>query len=99
MSVSRIIKPLRSPLRSLCSSNTQILSQWCLQAADLGGFEGVVWREGDVQEEDAALVHGARRSQDGRPPLVDVVSFGAGAGNRKEKFTLPVQRGEDVLIV
>ena len=43
----------------------------------LGGFEGVVGREGDVQEEDAPLVHGARWSQDGRPPLIDVVSFWA----------------------
>ena len=43
----------------------------------LGGFEGVVRCEGDVQEEDASLVHGARWSQDGRPPLIDVVSFRA----------------------
>lgn len=42
----------------------------------LGRFEGVVRCEGDVQEEDSALVNGARGAQDGRPPLIDVVSFG-----------------------
>ena len=51
----------------------------------LGGFEWVVWCEGDVQEEDPSLVHGARRPQDGRPPLVDVVPFGAGAGKLKQR--------------
>lgn len=56
-----------------------------VKLTDLGGFERVVWREGDVQEEDASLVHGARRSQDGGPPLIDVVSFGAGAGKLKQK--------------
>jgi len=54
----------------------------------LGGFEGVVGGEGDVQEEDSSLVHGARGSQDGRPPLVDVVSFGAGAGRIETKDEL-----------
>lgn len=48
----------------------------------LGGLEGVVGREGDVQEEHAPLVHGARRSQDGGPPLINVVSFGAGAADK-----------------
>lgn len=62
----------------------------CLSAADLRGFEGVVGREGDVQEEDPSLVHGARWSQDGRPPFVDVVSFGAGTGILKQKSDLIV---------
>ena len=57
-------------------------------AADLGGFEGVVRREGDVQEEDAPLVHGARGPEDGRPPFVDVVSFWAGAGKIETKHAL-----------
>lgn len=51
----------------------------------LGGFEGVVGREGDVQEEHAPLVHGARRSQDGGPPLINVISFWAGAADRNIK--------------
>jgi len=41
----------------------------------LGGFEGVLWGEVDVEEEDAALVHGARRPQDGGHPLVQVVAL------------------------
>ena len=53
----------------------------------LGGFEGVVGREGDVQEEDAPLVHGARWSQDGRPPLIDVVSFWASTAGTEGKAT------------
>lgn len=64
------------------------MEQLCLLGADLGGFEGVVGGEGDVQEEDASLVHGARGSQDGRPPLIDVVPFGAGAGKLKQKDVL-----------
>lgn len=63
----------------------KIFQQLCLLAADLGRFEWVVWRERDVQEEDASLVHGARGSQDGRPPLVDVVSFRASARELKQK--------------
>ena len=52
----------------------------------LGGFEGVVGCEGDVQEEDASLVHGARWSQDGRPPLIDVVSFWASTAGGKQNI-------------
>lgn len=51
----------------------------------LWGFEGVVWREGDVQEEDTSLIDGAWRSQDGGPPLIDVVSFGAGAARAQKE--------------
>lgn len=43
----------------------------------LGGFKGVLRGEGDVQKEDAPLVHRAWRPQDGGPPLVDVVSLWA----------------------
>ena len=43
--------------------------------AYLGGLEGVVWCEGDVQEEDPSLVDGAGGAQDGGPPLIDVISF------------------------
>ena len=39
----------------------------------LGRLEGVLGREVDVQEEDAALVHRTRRTQNGRHPLVNVV--------------------------
>ena len=59
-----------------------------LLSAHLGRFEGVVWCEGDVQEEDSPLVHGARGAQDGRPPLIDVVSFGAGAVGTHDTFSL-----------
>ena len=44
----------------------------------LGRLEGVLRGEVDVQKEDAALVHGPRRAQDGGDPLVDVVALGAG---------------------
>ena len=53
--------------------------------AHLGGFEGVVWREGDVQEENSSLVHGARGAQDGGAPLIDVVSFGPGTEGNTER--------------
>lgn len=53
-------------------------------STDLRRFEGVVWCEGDVQEEDTSLVHGARRSEDGRPPFIDVVSFRTGAAKWKQ---------------
>ena len=42
----------------------------------LGRLEGIVWAEVDVQEEDAALVHRARRTQDRAYPLVDVIPLG-----------------------
>lgn len=42
-------------------------------------LEGVLRCEGDIEEEHAALVHGARRPEDGGPPLVDVVAFGTSA--------------------
>lgn len=53
-------------------------------APHLGRLEGVVWSEGDVEKEDSSLVHGARRTQDRGPPLVDVVSLWAGT----EKHTM-----------
>jgi hypothetical protein len=43
----------------------------------LGWLEGVVLREGDVQEEDATLVGGVGRAHDGGDPLEYVVALGA----------------------
>ena len=63
-----------------------------LLKAHLGGFEGVVWREGDVQEENSSLVHGARGAQDGGAPLIDVVSFGPGTeGNTSNHKTIYIR--------
>ena len=45
----------------------------------LGRLEGVLWREVQVEEEDAALVHRPGRAQDRRHPLVDVVTLRTGA--------------------
>merc|ERR1719188_1110307 len=45
----------------------------------LGRLEGVLWREVQVKEEDAALVHRTGRAQDRRHPLVDVVALWTGA--------------------
>ena len=45
-------------------------------------LEGVIRREGDVQEEHATFIHRARGSQDGGSPFVDVVSFGSRTGER-----------------
>ena len=45
----------------------------------LGRLEGVLWREVQVKEEDAALVHRTGRAQDRRHPLVDVVALRTGA--------------------
>ena len=42
-------------------------------------FEWVLRREVNIEEEDAAFVDGAGRAQDGRHPLVYVVTLGAGA--------------------
>lgn len=53
-------------------------------SSHLRWFEGVVWGEDDVEEEDPSLVHGAWRTQDGRPPLIDVVSFRTGADEAQQ---------------
>lgn len=45
---------------------------------DLRGFERILGREVNVQEEHTALVHGPGRSQDGGNPLVQVVPLGTG---------------------
>ena len=45
----------------------------------LGRLERVLGRKVDVKEEHAAFVHRAWRAQDGRNPLVNVVTLGAGA--------------------
>ena len=42
----------------------------------------------DVQEEDAALVDGAGRAEDGGDPLVDVVTLRSGARNEIEENSL-----------
>ena len=48
---------------------------------DLGRLEGVLGSEVDVEEEDAALVRGAGRPEDGGHPLVQVVTLGPRATN------------------
>ena len=48
---------------------------------DLGRLEGVLGGEVDVEEEDAALVRGTGRPEDGRHPLVQVVTLGPRAAN------------------
>ena len=48
---------------------------------DLGRLEGVLGGEVDVEEEDAALVRGAGRPEDGGHPLVQVVTLGPRAAN------------------
>ncbi len=50
---------------------------------DLGRLERVVVREVDVEEEDAAFVDGAGRPEDGRHPLVQVVTLRAGGAVRR----------------
>ena len=45
----------------------------------LGRLEGILRREVQVKEEDAALVHRTGRAQDRRHPLVDVVALRTGA--------------------
>ena len=58
---------------------------WLQGNTYLGWFEGVVWCEGYVEEKHSSLVHGAWRAQDGRPPLIDVVSFGTGTAFMKKR--------------
>ena len=41
---------------------------------DLGGLEGVVWGEVDVDEEDAARVRAVRRAHDGGLPAEEIVA-------------------------
>lgn len=43
----------------------------------LGRLKGVLCGEVDVEEEDAAFVHGAGGAKDGGGPLVQVISLGA----------------------
>jgi len=51
---------------------------------DLRRLEGVICREVNVEEEDAALVHRARGAENGRDPLVEVIPLGprAAVGGR-----------------
>ena len=44
----------------------------------LGRLEGVLWREVNVEEEDASFVDGARWTENRRYPLVQIVALGAG---------------------
>ena len=54
---------------------------------DLGRLEGVLGSEVDVEEEDAALVRGAGRPEDGGHPLVQVVTLGPRATNKQLYYT------------
>ena len=58
---------------------------------DLGRLEGVLRGEVDVEEEDAALVRGAGRPEDGRHPLVQVVTLGPRAANTQLYCTFEYQ--------
>ena len=55
---------------------------------DLGRLEGVLGGEVDVEEEDATLVRGAGRPEDGGHPLVQVVTLGPRAANTQLYYTL-----------
>ena len=54
---------------------------------DLGRLEGVLGSEVDVEEEDATLVRGAGRPEDGRHPLVQVVTLWPRATNKQLYYT------------
>jgi len=58
---------------------------------DFGWFEGVLRGEVDVQEEDAPLVDGARRTQDGGDPLEQIVALGTSAAVRRRVQGDPAQ--------
>ena len=47
-----------------------------------GWFERILVCEVNIEEEDAALIDGARRPEDRRHPLVQVVALGSSAGNK-----------------
>lgn len=50
-------------------------------------LERVLWREMDVEEEDAAFVNWSRRSQNRRYPFVEIITFRTSTANIKNKQT------------
>ena len=83
------MQSLKPPAKQVGSqSASAIQEEFSFSCFHLWGLEGVLWREVDVQEEDAALVDGAGRAEDGGDPLVDVVTLRSGAGNEIEENSL-----------